>query len=93
MVEHTDDWDLASIPDHLFWAEVGRRRGRTGGTRPALQPCPQCQRPTTARERRKACTCGYRWDWRTVYPSKISKPDTAPAAIIPAPPDPTAPAP
>lgn len=32
--------------------------------RRVLRPCPACQRPSTARERRKPCECGYRWPMR-----------------------------
>ena len=26
-----DSWELLSIPDEVFWPEVGRRRGQKGG--------------------------------------------------------------
>lgn len=56
------DWDLGSIPADVFYTEVARRRGATSRRRePVLKPCPKCETPSNATQRRKKCTCGYVW--------------------------------
>jgi len=46
-----ESWELPSIPDEVFWPEVGRRRGQTGGGKPkTLRPCEFCGEQFGARD-------------------------------------------
>ena len=38
-------WDLTTIPEEPFKAEVARRTGIKGGRPVVLRPCPYCQQP------------------------------------------------
>jgi rubrerythrin len=55
-------WNLRSIPDLQFYAEVGRRRGLKSHPREKVkQPCPRCGALLGTCERRKPCPeCGAR---------------------------------
>lgn len=47
---------------HVKRREIGRQRVEAmAKARRVLRPCPGCKRPSTARQRRKPCACGYRW--------------------------------
>jgi len=51
--------------DKAARAETARARvAAMAKARRIIRPCPACQRPSTARERRKGCGCGYRWPVR-----------------------------
>lgn len=52
--------DLTTIPTEALRVELARRGQLQGSTR-KFEPCPSCQRPTTARIRRAGCECGQRW--------------------------------
>lgn len=60
---YSPEWDLSTIPTETLYSELGRRRAALShGRPPRLIPCPQCQRPAGARERRKPCpVCGFHW--------------------------------
>jgi len=46
-----ESWELPTIPDPVFWPEVGRRRGATGGGKPkSLRPCEFCGEQHGARD-------------------------------------------
>jgi len=45
-----ETWELPSIPDPVFWPEVGRRRGQVGGQPKKLRPCEFCGNQFGARE-------------------------------------------
>jgi len=54
-MKYRDSWELPTIPDEVFWPEVGRRRYQMGGGgRPkTLRPCEYCGQQYSAREMRK----------------------------------------
>jgi len=46
-----ETWELPTIPEEVFWPEVGRRRGLTGGGKPKkMRPCKFCGEEYGARE-------------------------------------------
>jgi hypothetical protein len=56
----TPGWDLTTVPDALWWAETGRRRGaQSYVVKKLTKPCLGCGINMGARERRKGCPhCG-----------------------------------
>ena len=58
MTNWTDKLDMSTIPDEVFYAEAGRRRGQyrtpdeLGGRPPVLRACKWCKEKFGAREMR-----------------------------------------
>lgn len=55
--QYSPSWDLSSIPEEIFWSELGRRRNKLirhrrggGNGRPVKpMPCPKCGKPCKSR--------------------------------------------
>jgi hypothetical protein len=61
MSNYQPHWDLSTIPDEAFASENGRRNRAKAPRAPnlKLEPCGQCGKQLSARERRRACPkCG-----------------------------------
>ncbi|RSL15561.1 hypothetical protein EDE15_1052 [Edaphobacter aggregans] len=54
-MKYRESWELPSIPNEVFWPEVGRRRNEiaSGGRPKTLRDCEYCGQQYSAREMRK----------------------------------------
>src|SRR5437763_12940514 len=50
LMKWKETWELPSIPNPVFWPEVGRRRGQSGGKPKTLRPCEFCGEEFGARD-------------------------------------------
>jgi hypothetical protein len=67
-MKYRESWELPTIPDESFYAELGRRRRQKGGGNPKkLRPCKFCAEQYGAREMiYHVPRCPKRVDARTV---------------------------